>query len=1643
MDGSERSAMPSPWDKVILDLGLCADEDIVAVAQFLWQYARPSTPSERIPVYAGLWPAVAGLHALLVASDAGTAASAAGLDRLATVLVARYAKETSARPLSTVAPVFAILAALYPAGGDSDVWATAPGWDAEHDALWTRLRRIIITRLLDPMLRRRPDDFSTGHLHRYAHLIRLLRNAWSACDPREIEGWLSLAAGTEQERAHGHSLFAKFVKPIRESCGRYRRGAKARTVYPELVRLVFLIFGRDAEEDGDGRSTTQKEGLHLLPTDAPQADQDASAGTDAVHPDASSPPPVTDVPRQDRVHTPTDIGPIQEAQPRDEVQRPYRGAVRPEPTPYALPADPRPETEVEGARTRHSQSAQTPTDLARCDNQPLAMHHRALADELLTILFEAALPEDSFDALTLFEQARLLVILGAYACHCHPRRLARLVLTPGTERDAVFDEGTGEMGFLPEEALVKRLANGASHPGHEPVATGRWQVPAPEALAALIRRHLAAVRAAFAPALPPTAAVFWAANGGRCPRPLAYTDFVDWLASLRPRNGLTIRPGDILRFGEARAYRLESDVCPAALYWIAGTYSPRLRVVSSYLALTRADRATAARRQLAALPGLIATRPRGWPASGGTGQPIAERLEYILDGAVGAPSSAPTEPSERCGTPRHLALDYVASVYARLRREAWPLGTATTAALARRAAGGLRIFAALRRTEMRLLRRDDVIGIATGQLSLVVQGKPGGDGRIRPIEIPLAGEPARALRHYLQRAAPRDDGKLFDPAITDEILALLPHGIRATLASFAVSRYQADAPPGARRETSATWYRWTPRDWLIVHAMLGHEIPDQPIGQDDDTTHAEMRRTIQSLTAALHDELVARADKAREVPRPDRRIPSRDDRTIASTGALAPPCSPLTMAFLERIGQQARQAHPRIVDYVAGRLERVNWPENQDERLRRIEGWYREAIIIEGERLGRTSWRIMAILGEILVEAGVLNDPPLLARRGLREIAGPTLDLVGLADPTGMNLRDALRADLVGGSASLAPVAGMLLLLDCAWPDAIRALSEARWSDVRWRARIIRVPSGVATLADDPLHDRAIAFGPDTELALIALMRHGETDGGYILRPPDAPAMAPAQIGDMLRREWRRRTGRNASSRLISAVASRHQRQRLDGATVSLAYEGGLARPILDWDPAPLEAHIATGFTPVSERDMAPLRGRPSSTTWSTGEGWLVTLGADVRVRLSPPSTSPGDLAAWFGARAGELIATSGGANTDHDAGEILARSMLDATDGESARRANAAVALTYLATRITGGKRDKVGRETGGKMLAPNTLIGYWTDLALLLRRIGATPLNRWSVQEWRAIEAIGLSASRMRRLSVVLGQLRDVALAAGIPLREGWTLAAPMTAMPIPMLTPRQIEGVAQHLRDRGGDMAADLLRLFGIQLRHWLRIGEATALLLRDVFATACWVDARHTKDREGRLVPRSSTFEGFEEALREYLATTLSGVGPGALEPPYLQMLADPSKLDTLTRRYRRILAAVGVWPHLLRHQGGTIYATAARTARGAGRGEVPGWASEAAEDLNITRALAAYYGHSTTTYTMGTYDQSLYLRIRQANTDSGTELGTRAITSTALRQLLRIGDARMAQLIREVGGNERAQPELLTALRCARLLIRSP
>lgn len=1671
MNDVDRGNVPLPWDNVLKRLALHDDPGVVEAVMLLWEHARPVSWDEPVSMYRGLLPALFGLKALLRAACGDATTAVGGLERLAAGLTEMADPDALIRPRATYEPVFAVLAELYPEARDGRAYAAH--WDGEHLNQWARFRHVVTARLVDPAIRLAPDDPSTKHLARYPRLIVALRDAWGNEKSSAIEPWLTVAGQPGAKRDRAQEQFESFVTPIREALGRPLRRGKQERIYPEMSRLAFLLFGRVANPASGSRlapsgsdpvESPRSSDSPPEPDATPPVEDRAGIGVPEETPPGIGDPPGDDVGREGPpLALPGDSvedsgsggdGPEQLA----ESVWPYRRTRRTARAPYVLPELPRQETKEESERSTIAAAPQSIADLARCDNLPLDTRHRALPDELLVTLFDALVPGTRFEAMSLFAQGRLLVILCAYAFHIRPSRLVNFMVgqapldSGGPE---TFNDATGVLAFRPEDALLRRVARHASHDAHEPVMGEYWFMACRAGLAGLLCRHIAATRRAFAPAEPPSKHLFWAADGldGQVLRPLAITDLADWLRSLRPPGGLTIKPDDILAFGEALAYRADSRICPGALYWIAGTYSPRLRVVASYQALTDADRSEAMQRHLRALPDAIAARPRGWPADRATGEEVSLRLVHLLDPGTRWVPTAPSAPRTRCGTPRHLSLDYVARVYAQVRQEAWPIADATLDGLGHWAAACLRIFLGLRRTELRLLRYGDVIGTATDDLSLIVQGKPGGDGRIRPMEIPVTGEPARALRHYLRRAPRRADGKLFDPAIVDDVLALVPHGVRASLASFAVTRYQSEERASASQQsTTAIWYRWTPRDWLIVHALMGHEIADMPVGQDDETTHADIRRAMASLTAALHEELLTRAVAP---PESQLQYPTRTKDGTATAVAVieAAPSSPLALAFLARTAHVGARGAPAVARFLAGRLELTRWPDGEAARQQRVGGWYREAIIVEGDRQGRASWHLITMLGDVLVDAGVLETPPLLTRRGLREIAGPIRDLVGLADPAGTRLRAELRDDLArrcadgtpAGRVLLPSVAGLLLLLDCAVPDAIRAISEARWSDVRFGARIVRLPSASAALADDPHHDRAIALGPDTELALIALMRHGERDGGYILRPPGATAMTPGGIADMLRREWRRRTGHNASQRLVSAVASRHQRERHSGLTVTVAYEGRPARPIRDWDPAPLEAYIASGFRSAATRDMTPLLQQRSTTAAHGAERpeWLVALGRDVRRQLGA-ATERGVLSAGLTGHALALIAPQAELVDDREVPDVVATAMSIAADGDEARRANLACCLYFLSSRIREGKRDPRGRTLAdAPPLARNTTRAYWNDLLVALHHIGATPLPRWSTEQWATLESLGLSHHSVRRLLVTLRQLRDTALTCGIPVLEGWTLAAPTAATPIALLEPARVEGLAQRLRDEGGEFAADLVRLLGIQLRHALRIGEAMALLARDVLSTGCWVDAGHTKDRQGRFVPRGATIGGFEEDLRTHLTATLAAVQANDYEPPFLAALADPQVRDTFERRYRTILARAGVWPHLLRHQGGTIYTTGARMARAQPLGDLPDWAVAAAGALDPLRALAAYLGHATTTYTAGTYDQSLHLRVRQANDHAHAALLSRPMTLLAMQTLLRVGSQRLQRLLDPMPQQYAAdRSSIAAAVECARALIRA-
>lgn len=222
-------------------------------------------------------------------------------------------------------------------------------------------------------------------------------------------------------------------------------------------------------------------------------------------------------------------------------------------------------------------------------------------------------------------------------------------------------------------------------------------------------------------------------------------------------------------------------------------------------------------------------------------------------------------------------------------------------------------------------------------------------------------------------------------------------------------------------------------------------------------------------------------------------------------------------------GSATRARPGGVAHFLARRLDATDWPTRESARQPRLLGWYADAILVEGDRRGRESRRLHALLAEVLISRRELLAPPDPNPRGVRSLTGPTLDLVGLADHTGARLRRTLREELAGPCAAgdaaavalLPLVAGLLLLLDCAWLDALAAISAARRTDFRPRERVLRCPSALAADADDPARDRAIVLGADTELAPHALCRQGgHADGVWGVRTSSDTVAAKPSVAD-------------------------------------------------------------------------------------------------------------------------------------------------------------------------------------------------------------------------------------------------------------------------------------------------------------------------------------------------------------------------------------------------------------------------------------------------------------------------------------------------------------------------------------------------
>jgi len=1597
-----------------------------------------------------------GLVALLRAVAPDDAGLLRGLERLVAALEARKDVDALALPRAVHEPVLAILCELFiderarVDAGDRP----GEGWGAEHRRCWALLQRAILSRLADVRTRTAPDDPSSRHLARYAYLIRVLREEWTTIAPDELRDCLPDRLTDGPRQVQKEAAFIRLMVMISENrLARQKAVLMQRAIGgqeqplsqqalltqrlpTELHRLSFLIFGRvGSNQAGDTPPNAREEieeareraEARPLPDQArrqgqlppPRGERSGEAGpitvveelTGVATPVATeAAPPASEIavsvmdPEENAVSDATVVM-------EDEAL--YRRVLVDEPTPFIVPETPRQEherAEREGSGLTHRQ---IPAEDARCDDLPRLSDQRALPDDGLPYLCEALLPPGQFAAASLTDQALTLLFLLSHALYISPRRLATMQLVSGPPEagasDACFDEGTGLLWIRPEECYVRQLAVAPSHPEHEAVAGEYWPIRLQRGLEGLLRVHLVAARARRRPGSTSRAAL-WVGDGLDALRPLAHTDYVDRLVGLSRGRSMPIRPDHPLRLAEAQCWQDDSTVCPGMLIGLAGTYTPRLRIVATYQALTGPARSAAHARMPEVLLADLESRPCAWAGRGHWGHQVADRLRALLaEGAATAPETVPSGPALRSGTPRHLRLGYIARIYARAWREAWPLDRATPAALATLLCVCLRVLLGLRRTELHLLRRVDVVGLATDTPGLIVQGKPAGDGRIRPLEIPLVSVLERVLRAYLRAVPPRADGKLLAPALLDAVLADLPHGVRHALASYLTARC---ADPDLFAGLAM------PRGWLIIQAIMGHEIAGLPVGRDDETTWSTIRRAVGSFVLAYHGALIDLAGADDDNAPPPRRMALAHEEPR--------PLSPVTaraVAFLEAVAPADRARPGGVALFLAHRLDATDWPIHESARLRRLMGWYADATIVEGDRRGRQSRRLVALLAEVLMGRGELLSPPDLNPRGVRVLTGPTLDLVGLADHTGARLRRTLREELAGpctagdaaARALLPLVAGLLLLLDCAWPDALAAISAARQSDFRPRERVLRCPSARADDADNPTRDRAIVLGADTELALHVLCRQGSPEDGLLLQPPGEATGTPARLADRPRRAWSARTGTRPRARTLRAVAWRHNQEYHGGATVALGVGGAPHRPIHAFNTSVLAAYEAAGFHATTPRDMGLLPDcRPQIAGHVRVDDGLAVLSRRIRAAIAARHGDRASLAGELRAGARALLAVGAPGDDGDPDPERFAMALAAAEDGEAALAANTALALSFLAGRIEEGRRGRDGRvREHGPGLARETLDGYWDDLVVALRHIGTTPLYRWGREQWTILEGRDRASSTMRRLQVTLRQWREEALAWGIPVEARWQLAATPVAAPLALPSSGQLLGLARRLRRDGGEFAKSLILLFGMQARHGLRLHEAMALLGRDIRETMCWVDAAHTKDKTGRSVAAMPTFAGFEAFLHKQVSIRAATRQMGEPEPPLLRDVIDPARAAMLERRYRAILAGANVWPHLLRHRYLTLVQSANHAVRDAPDREWAPLAVAIACAPDAAREAAANAGHITIAYTCGVYDQGIEWRLRRIAEHRQSELEAFPVSQAALLRLLHIGMARLA------------------------------
>ena len=530
--------------------------------------------------------------------------------------------------------------------------------------------------------------------------------------------------------------------------------------------------------------------------------------------------------------------------------------------------------------------------------------------------------------------------------------------------------------------------------------------------------------------------------------------------------------------------------------------------------------------------------------------------------------------------------------------------------LERQAATYLRVFLGIRERELRFLRPGDLADLSSRGGWCLLQAKPAGDANPRLVHLAIPSIVADKLRALLQARSDARIAKsdpLFKPKTMKKLVRLLPHGARHTLLTTALQGPDVCGSPA--------------RTYTIVHAQCGHALPNMPVLQDDDCTYAGVAATMEKFTLRYADCVFAAyrpsvtPNEAREEE--ENQAQEEDQDTHAPERRPAPALVPIVTA-LASPAEKPRGVDSRLLAALIEILTKTpDWPASDDAaRHQRLYHWYRTLVVIEGQRSGQRSFRLIRALSSLMVNLGVLTVDLPLTWRASRTRAGHLLHLRADPDPTASAYRTQtlnmlqqvlhpctpevpdegatisarlLLTDTPVVPEEVARISALLLLLDIGGPQRCYLLDEMTWQDIDLARGLVRLRNGSRKDALDG--HIAVPLAPATVVALSLLNRHlhGKPASAVFQQPVHEilqPAVRPSPTSPLAPSAG---SQNRSGLKLTPAAASRHWRDCTPGWIVdALCAEAVSHRPILD--PAVLDLYVATRFSPSPSLNTDRLR---------------------------------------------------------------------------------------------------------------------------------------------------------------------------------------------------------------------------------------------------------------------------------------------------------------------------------------------------------------------------------------------------------------------------------------------------------------------